>query len=367
MQWRHDRASSGPRRLRPRRAAIAFTLIAAMLSPMSFGEIARSAMIDAFTAVSGFVAGTLLFFYGAERAFGIDVGRILERSRWLQVPLAALLGATPGCGGAVVVVAAYSSRRVSFGAVVAALTATMGDAAFLLIATRPQVALVVLPLCCVVGVISGWVVDRLIEPDFCSIGVGGELAPKIGRGGAWHRVYLGLALAGLALGIAALAGWESPPLAAAVAVPGIVVGLWVWATSPLRAMTHPADPPVPRTAEETAFISVAVFLAFLAYEYLVAYAGVDLRALFNVAGPLLPLVAIGVGLIPGCGPQILVTTLYVHGIVPGSALLGNAIANDGDALFPAIVLNPRAAIWATVYSAIPAVVLAYASYFLVGW
>jgi hypothetical protein len=58
-----------------------------------------------------------------------------------------------------------------------------------------------------------------------------------------------------------------------------------------------------------------------------------------------------------------VTTFYINGLVPFSALIGNAIANDGDALFPAIALNPKAAMIATVYSAIPAVFVAYGLYF----
>ena len=48
--------------------------------------------------------------------------------------------------------------------------------------------------------------------------------------------------------------------------------------------------------------------------------------------------------------------------VPFSALIGNAISNDGDALFPAIALNPRAAVMATVYSAVPALIVAYGIY-----
>ena len=47
-----------------------------------------------------------------------------------------------------------------------------------------------------------------------------------------------------------------------------------------------------------------------------------------------------------------------------SAPLGNAISNDGDALFPAIALAPRAAVMATLYSAIPALLVAYAYYWI---
>ncbi len=126
---------------RPRRLAVALVFLALALMPGDFGALTRGLMVDAYTQVSVFVAATLFLFYGAERLFSFDIGTALRNAKGWQVPLAALLGATPGCGGAVVVVAAYSSGNVGFGAVVATLTATMGDAAFLLIATRHSKAL----------------------------------------------------------------------------------------------------------------------------------------------------------------------------------------------------------------------------------
>ena len=74
--------------------------------------------------------------------------------------------------------------------------------------------------------------------------------------------------------------------------------------------------------------------------------------------------AILIGFLPGCGPQILVTTMYLSGYIPLSAQIGNAIANDGDALFPAIALHPKAALVATIYSAIPALIVSYSYLFL---
>ncbi|MEM7654104.1 MAG: putative manganese transporter, partial [Pseudomonadota bacterium] len=65
---------------------------------------------------------------------------------------------------------------------------------------------------------------------------------------------------------------------------------------------------------------------------------------------------------PGCGPQIIVTTLYVNGLIPMSAQMGNALSNDGDALFPAMALAPKAAVVATAYSAVPALIVAYSWY-----
>ena len=166
---------------RSRRLVVVCVILVLALAPGHLGSLTRGLMVDAYVQVSAFVAATLLLFYGAERVFRFDIGSALKNTRGFQVPLAALLGATPGCGGAVVVVAAYSSGNVGFGAVVATLTATMGDAAFLLIATRPDAALVVVPLSLAVGVIAGWLVDRFnridLTPDtsrHC------EIAPVIG-------------------------------------------------------------------------------------------------------------------------------------------------------------------------------------------
>ena len=354
---------------RARRLIVALVVVALAVAPGHLGELTRSLLTDAFVQVSVFVAATLLLFYGAERVFRFNIGNALKNAKGFQVPLAALLGATPGCGGAVVVVAAYSSGNVGFGAVVATLTATMGDAAFLLIATRPDAAAVVLPLSFAVGVLSGWVVDMIASPKLdAPAGSTKTLAAEIGRLRLKDVAYLVIAAPGLFVGAAQLAQVEIGAVlgieVTAIALAGTTVGLLIWSTSPLQAMTAATDNPITRAAEETAFISIWVIGAYLAYDYAAEYAGLDLAALFSSIAPLLPLIAIVVGFVPGCGPQVLVTTLYINGIIPFAALIGNAISNDGDALFPAIALNPRAAIIATLYSAVPALIVAYGFYFM---
>lgn len=353
---------------RQKRLMVVLVLLVLAVAPGHLGELTRSLMVDAYVQVSAFVAATLLLFYGAERVFKFDIGSGLKNARVAQVPLAALLGSTPGCGGAVIVVAAYASGNVGFGAVVAALTATMGDAAFLLIATRPDVAVVVLPLSFLVGIITGWIVDRFLTVDFRGIrGAGCDLAPRIGKT-RWRDLgYLALGAPGLLMGVSQLMQIDLAATYGAmlpiVGLSGAALGLLIWATSPLQAMTHLKDSPVTRMAEETSFISVWVIGAYLAYDYVVAFAGLDLEAAFTSIAPLLPLIGILIGFIPGCGPQILVTTLYINGLIPFAALIGNAISNDGDALFPALALSPRAAIWATIFSAVPALIVGYGFYF----
>ena len=97
---------------------------------------------------------------------------------------------------------------------------------------------------------------------------------------------------------------------------------------------------------------------------LIYFTGIDLKSFFDIWILFVPLIAILFGFIPGCGPQIVITTMYLNGFIPFSAEIGNAISNDGDALFPAIALAPRAAIFATLYSGIPALLVAYTYMFV---
>ena len=363
----HEAPRLGP--FRPKRLIIALILIGLAIAPGVLGELTRGLMVDAYVQVSAFVAATLLLFYGAERLFKFNIGAALKGAKGFQVPLAALLGATPGCGGAVVVVAAYSSGNVGFGAVVATLTATMGDAAFLLIATRPDAALVVLPLSFAVGIISGWIVDALagdsMQPDTTGQV---ELAPKIGGTRLRDYAFLAAAIPGLIIGVTQLTGADVFEIygnwVSYIGLIGTAIVLFIWTTSKVQAMTNDHDSPLTRMAEETSFISIWVIAAYLAYDYIVEFGGFDLEALFSTVAPLLPLMGVLIGLVPGCGPQVLVATLYINGLIPFAALLGNAISNDGDALFPAIALNPKAAVWATLYSTIPALILAYGFHLL---
>ena len=124
-----------------------------------FGSIIRNSMIDAYVQVSVFVGFTLFVFIGLDSLTKFDVKLFLSKTQKVHVPLASLLGAIPGCGGAIIVVTQYIQGRISFGSLVAVLTATMGDAAFLILAIEPSTGLLIFVLGIIVGSISGYFVD----------------------------------------------------------------------------------------------------------------------------------------------------------------------------------------------------------------
>lgn len=119
-------------------------------------------------------------------------------------------------------------------------------------------------------------------------------------------------------------------------------------------------------AQETAFVGTWVFFAYFAYELLVFAIGGE-QTIINVmaaSGLMSVLLGVAIGIIPGCGPQVIFVSLYLKGMFPFSALFANAISQDGDALFPLIALDKKAAFWATVVNTIVALIVGVAAYFI---
>jgi hypothetical protein len=361
-------------------------------SSAAFREIVLRAMTDAYLQVTVFVAGTLAIVYGLETLLRADVGKFLERQGVFQAPVSAFLGALPGCGGAIVVVTQYTRGYVTFGSVVAVLVSTMGDAAFLLLARDPMVGLFIFVMGFVTGTVSGWAVDKIHGTEFMRSHIEERTiaehrkthdltADERVRGLTWVDVlWISILAPGVVLGgfgafqvktdvaFGPLAGYEPTKW---IGVAGALLCAMMWSLAG-HQNTHDRHDSVEiehistwrRIILDTNFITVWVIAGFLTYEIGMYLVGGELASFFKVWAPLVPLMGILVGLLPGCGPQIVVTTLYLSGLVPLSAQIGNAISNDGDALFPAIALAPRAALLATLYSAVPAFIFAYSWYFL---
>ena len=347
---------------RHRRIGVLMILLFYSLFPGDLGEVTRTSLFDAYIQVTVFVAATLLLFFSLEHFYKIDIGILMRKGDIWQVPMASFLGALPGCGGAVVVITAFARGNIRLGAMVAALIATMGDAAFLLLAKEPTTYLKLMSISIFAAVISGWTVDKFHRGELYSSEIKNFEKIGIGKLRARDKLFVFFAAPGLFLGILQLAQIDVNNfgiLVTALGLTGAFLSISIWVFSPISAVSSSKDHPFTRSSEETSFVTVWVIAGFLAYEYSYAFFGLDLEVLAEAAWFFLPILAVLVGFIPGCGPQVLVTTLYLNGIIPFAALIGNAISNDGDALFPAIALTPRMAVIATLYSAIPALIISY--------
>ena len=340
-----------------------------------FGDVIRNSMIDAYIQVSVFVGFTLFVFIGLDSLTKFDIKFFLTKTEKVHVPLAALLGAIPGCGGAIIVVTQYIQGRISFGSLVAVLTATMGDAAFLILAIEPSTGLLIFCLGILVGSISGYIIDLIHGTKFMQstskIKVEFENVKKTFVSN-FNIFWILLFVPGFILGIFTAFQIEFTSniyksIFMLVGSSGAILSIFMWSLNPLsdfQCSTDKSRGYTSRVIDTTNFVTTWVISGFLIFEIFMYFTNVDLKILFDLWLPLVPLIAILFGFLPGCGPQVVVATFYLNGFIPLSAELGNAISNDGDALFPAIALAPKAAVLATLYSAIPAIIVAYSYFYL---
>jgi len=339
-----------------------------------FGNVVRQSMVDAYLAVSVFVGFTLIVFIGLDSLTKFDIHSFLEKTKKFHVPIASLLGAIPGCGGAIIVVTQYIQGRISFGSLVAVLTATMGDAAFLILAMEPSTGFLIFILGICVGTVSGYVVDLIHATNFMMANSDIELEfEKLKKTfvSNFNVFWLILFVPGFFIGILLAFQidvdtlFNLPPNVSIVLLlgsAGAILSIFMWSLNPLSDFQCSTDKSrgfLSRVIDTTNFVTTWVISGFLVFEVFMYFTNIDLKSFFDLWLPFVPLIAILFGFLPGCGPQIVVATFYLNGYVPLSAEIGNAISNDGDALFPAIALAPKAAILATIYSGLPAIIVAY--------
>jgi len=344
----------------------------------AFGQVVRKAMIDAYLQVSVFVGFTLIVFIGLDSLSNFDVKSFLSKIKKIHVPFASILGAIPGCGGAIIVVTQYIQGRISFGSLVAVLTSTMGDAAFLILALEPSTGLLIFSISVVVGTLSGYLIDIIHGSKFMQPNSKMEIEfEKINKTfvSKFNYFWILIFIPGFIVGLITafqidldkmLGITDDISIVVIIGSAGAIISIFMWSLNPLSDFQCSTDKTrgfVSRVVDTTNFVTTWVISGFLVFEIFMYFSNIDLKLFFDLWLPFVPIVAILFGFLPGCGPQIVVATFYLNGYIPLSAELGNAISNDGDALFPAIALAPKAALLATIYSAIPAIIVAY-GYFL---
>ena len=362
-----------------KKSFLGIVILAMAFQTNSFGEMIRSSLVDAYLQVSVFVGFTLFIFIGLDSLTKFNISYILNKTKKYHVAISSLLGALPGCGGAIVVVTQYIQGRISFGSLVAVLTATMGDAAFLLLAIEPFTGLLIFILGALAGSTTGYIVDKIHNENYLQ----GNSKLKIEFEKVtntfvskfnifWTIIFLPGFITGLFLAfqvdidqIFNIPGNLS--IVHTIGALGAIICIFMWSLNPLSDFQCSTDRNrnvLSRVIDTTNFVTTWVICGFLTFEIFMYFTEYDLKAFLEIWLPFVPLIAILFGFLPGCGPQIIVTTFYLSGTIPLSAEIGNAISNDGDALFPAIALAPKAAVVATLYSAIPAVLFAYSYMFI---
>ncbi len=379
-------------------------------------EVIILSMRDAFLAVTVFVAAMVFLFSWLQYATSGKFVDYIKRNKKFQPVIGALMGLTPGCGGAIVVMPMFARGYVTYGTVVATLIATLGDAAFVLIGAAitdssfiaPVIAVHVISF--IVGITWGYLIDLTgttprtpfgrfgkskvgsfeeeeieednIESTIASMpretpdGIGYKILHQ-GYTVWWIVTLIGLVFAVLLL---VWAG-QDPDYELKLSLnPLILDGFITWigllgttfsvilyiaqknwfaddTEATIGDKLHSMRETMVHSASETAFVTFWVMIAYLVFEFSMLLSGIGEDDMAKYGdGIFAVLVASTIGLIPGCGPQIIAITAYTKDMISFPALTANAISQDGDALFPLLVRHKSASLWATIHTTIPAVI-----------
>ena len=383
-------------------------------------EVIVVSMRDAFLAVTVFVAAMVLLFSWLQYiTAGKFVDVIRANTRWQPV-IGALMGITPGCGGAIVMMPMYARGYVTYGTVIATLIATLGDAAFVLIGAAVTDSSFIAPVIAVhvisfiVGIFWGYLVDVMIITPSNPLGkfsptfednnlsrnkheskneVSREVFDDLGRedenGWGYFLLHQGYTIwwvvtaLGLIFAVLLLV-WTAQDAEFVLEIdynPLTLHGFITWigligsslsvilyisqrnwigddTEASIGDKLYSMRETMIHSASETAFVTFWVMSAYLIFEFSMLFSGMTEADLARYGdGFIAVIIASIIGLIPGCGPQIIAITAYTKDVISFPALAANAISQDGDALFPLLVRHRAASLWATVHTTIPALLV----------
>lgn len=331
----------------------------------------------------------------------------LRGSRSGQVVLGTLLGLIPGCMGGFAAVSLYTHRLLGLGALVAAMIASSGDEAFVMLATIPRETLVLMLLLGALAIVVGLVINAFTknkekaDPEACPQDfemhqcdehhhdASGHCAPDADcphaslrnmRHPSWQRIVL---LLGVAAFIVALAfgllehehehGAEEVAEAASeglnlfdeywlnliFAAVSLFVLWFIMTAKEHFIKEHLWDHVVRRHLPKVfcwtfgTLLLITIGLHFF-----------DIASWTNSNVALMIVLAVLIGIIPESGPHLLFVTLFATGAVPFSVLLASSISQDGHAGLPLLAESKRGFIKVKLINVAVALVVGFACYWM---
>ncbi len=89
------------------------------------------------------------------------MSKIIKGGYWRQYIMASALALTPGCLGAFMNVSFYVHGLLTFGAITGSMIAIAGEGLFIMLTIMPQKAIFLFGILFVLGILSGWVIDKV--------------------------------------------------------------------------------------------------------------------------------------------------------------------------------------------------------------
>ena len=278
----------------------------------------------------------------------------LTKNKWRQYLIAGILGIIPGCLGAFTMVAMFSHRLASFGALVTTMIATSGDETFVMFAMFPRKAILLTIIIFGVGILAGYLTDKFYKPKKvlgkissqklslhdepeCKCFEKDRILINISHP-SLYRITIAIIILALIVGVATgmLAGDLEIWMKVSVFL-AFLFSLFIVLTVPDHFIKKHIWEHIVKIHLSRIFLWV--FGTLLAMHFLMNY--IDVQAWLSTNMFVVLLVAVLIGVIPESGPHLIFVTLFAQGSIPFSILLASSISQDGHGMLPVLAESKR--------------------------
>ena len=272
---------------------------------------------------------------------------VLKGSRWRQYAVSSFFGATPGCLGAFMDVSFYVHGLLTFGAIVGGMIATSGDEAFVMLALFPGKALFLFTLLMVMGIIFGYLADKIalvlkiVPCQECQLQQVHtiDLYKPLDKNELSRSLFsISFQRAVLLLGIvsflvfltAGILGppswnWEKITLVALIAVAIVIIG---------SAPDHYIKEHIWLHITKKHLWRVFLWSFFAILVVNIGLEKWNLETFVKTHMAWVLLISALAGIIPESGPHMIFVIMFAHGHIPFSVLLTSSFVQDGHGMLP---------------------------------
>ncbi len=304
---------------------------------------------------------------------------LMKGGKWRQYMTSSFLGATPGCLGSFMNVSFYVHGLIGFGAIVGGMIATSGDEAFVMLTLFPGKALILFGLLMIMGIIFGFVADRIasvlkITPcqecdlqqihtiETCQCFDKTELSKNFFNISIQRAVLvLGTVIIIVALTTGIIGpeewNWEKVTLTILVAVAAVIVG-----SVPNHYLREHIWDHIVRKHLWKIFLwsLLALFVINIGLEHwnLESFIKSHMGWVLIISGI--------AGIIPESGPHMIFVIMFAQGLIPFSVLLTSSFVQDGHGMLPLLSYSVRDSVMIKAFNLVFGLVVG-GLLFAIGW
>ncbi|MBI4753636.1 arsenic efflux protein [Candidatus Desantisbacteria bacterium] len=283
---------------------------------------------------------------------------LMKGGRLRQYIISSAIATTPGCLGAFMNVSFYVHGLLSFGALTGSMIAASGDEAFVMLAMFPGQALILFGILFILGIVFGWIIDRLspllrIKPCIACKLSELHLEDKGYRTLDWKGIWehikqisfvrfllLSIFLIFFLMLVGGVVAAEESAVERGAIIAVILLALFIILTvSEHYLEEHIWNHIIKKHLWRVflwSFLALIVVDTGLKHWNLESFAQTHMVWIF--------LIAALVGIIPESGPHLIFVVMFSQGIIPFSVLLTSAIIQDGHGMLPLLSYTPKDAV-----------------------